>query len=89
MKGNIEEEVNAIKNQQGKDIWLYGGATLTSSLINLGLVDEMALAVHPVLLGAGKPLFQHLPQRIKLKLISSKEYPSGLVMLSYQFLKNT
>ena len=55
--GDIKTQVLRIKAEQGKDIWLFGGASLTTSLINLGLVDEIALAVHPVLLGGGKPLF--------------------------------
>ena len=86
VNGNLAEEVNKIKSQPGKDIWLYGGAALTSSLINMNLVDEMALAVHPVLLGAGKPLFENLSGRISLQLINSQTYPSGLVMLAYKFL---
>lgn len=87
VNGNLFEEVSKIKSQPGKDIWLYGGAALTSSLINLNLVDEMALAVHPILLSAGKPLFQNLPGRVPLKLINALTYPSGLVMLSYNFIK--
>jgi len=62
VNGNLIEEVKKIKSQPGKDIWLYGGASLTYSLINLDLVDEMALAVHPILLGAGKPLFENFPE---------------------------
>jgi len=83
IKGNIEEEVNKIKNQPGKDIWLFGGASLTTSLINAGLVDEMALAVHPIILGCGKPLFQNISKRKMLKLTESKTYPSGLIMITY------
>ena len=87
VNGNLAEEVNKIKSQPGKDIWLYGGAALTSSLMNLDLVDEMTLAVHPILLGAGKPLFENLPRRIALQLINALTYPSGLVMLSYNIVK--
>ena len=83
--GDLAKEVNKIKKEPGKDIWLFGGAALTSSFINLDLVDEMALAVHPVLLGAGKLLFQNIPGRVPLQLINSQTYPTGLVMLSYKF----
>ncbi len=83
VRGDIETRVKEIKQQPGKDIWLYGGASLTTQLINLNLVDEIMLAVHPILLGAGKPLFQDIAQRKMLRLIESKPYPSGLVMLSY------
>ncbi len=85
IKGDWTEQVRKIKNEPGKDIWLYGGSSLTSSFIEQGLIDEMALAVHPILLGAGKPLFQHITSRIPLQLINSEAYPSGLVMLSYKF----
>lgn len=87
INGDIGGEVNKIKKEPGKDIWLFGGSALTSSLIDLGLVDEMALAVHPIILGAGKPLFQNIPGRVSLKFIGSESYSSGLVMLSYQFIK--
>jgi dihydrofolate reductase len=82
--GRLVEEVSKIKSEPGKDIWLFGGAALTTSFINLGLIDEMALAVHPILLGSGKPLFQDIPGRIPLQLINTQAYPSGLVMLSYK-----
>ena len=83
VNGDPTREVNKIKNEQGKDIWLWGGAALSSSFINPGLVDEMTLAVHPFLLGAGKPLFQNIPGRVALQLIDTQTYPTGLVMLSY------
>jgi dihydrofolate reductase len=85
ISGDLTKQVSRIKKEPGKDIWLFGGAALTSSFIELGLVDEMTLAVHPVILGRGKPLFQNIPARINLKLTSSKTYPSGLIMLSYIF----
>lgn len=82
---DLAKKVNEIKNSPGKDIWLYGGASLTTALMNLDLIDKMALAVHPILLGSGKPLFQNIAERKKLELINSQTYPSGLVMLSYRF----
>ncbi len=81
--GDIKTEVSKIKKEKGKDIWLFGGAGLTTSLINLGLVDEISLAVHPILLGAGKPLFKDILQRIPLKLLETKTYSTGLVSLTY------
>lgn len=83
ISGDIQKQVEAIKNSEGKDIWLFGGASLTSSLMNLGLVDEIWLSVHPILLGAGKPLFTNIEKRIVLKLINSKTYSTGLVSLVY------
>ena len=83
VKGDLLSEVTKIKNLPGKDIWLFGGAELTSSLINLGLVDEIGLAVHPLILGSGKPLFNNIKNRIQLKLIDTKTYSTGLVYLTY------
>ena len=87
IKGDIKNEVERIKNEKGKDIWLFGGASLTTSLMNLGLVDELSLAVHPILLGGGKPLFSNIKDRIKLTLIDTKTYSTGLVSLTYDIRK--
>lgn len=83
ISGNIKKEVEKIKKQKGKDIWLFGGASLTTSLLNEGLVDEIGLAVHPILLGSGKPLFNNIKERIHLQLADTKTYSSGLVSLTY------
>lgn len=83
VKGDIAKQVAKIKKEEGKDIWLFGGAGLTSSLMNLKLVDEISLAVHPVILGGGQPLFNEITKRIKLKLIDTKTYDTGLVSLTY------
>lgn len=84
IKGDLEREVTAIKQQHGKDIWLFGGASLTASMLKSTLVDEMMLAVHPILLGKGKPLFSDIGKRITCKLVEAKSYPSGLVQLFYR-----
>lgn len=81
--GDWKTKVTELKNQPGKDFWLFGGADLTTSFINEGLVDALFLAVHPIILGAGKPLFQNVEDRINLTLIDSKTYSTGLVSLTY------
>jgi dihydrofolate reductase len=81
---NIVEEVAKIKKQKGKNIWLFGGASLITAFINLGLVDEIRMAVHPIILGAGKPLFIDIKERKKLKLLTTKVYSTGLVSLHYE-----
>ena len=81
---NSMEEARRIKEQPGKDIWLYGGAALTDALMQEGLVDELWLSVNPILLGAGTPLFRHQETRTKLKLLECKTYETGLVSLKYQ-----
>jgi len=83
VRGNGRDQVMALKQQPGKDIWLFGGANLTTWFLNEGLVDEMSLAVHPILLGAGKPLFQNVNGRKLFSLKDSKAYSSGLVILNY------
>ena len=80
---NVVEEVNHLKNKSGKDIWLYGGASLITTFINLGLIDEFRLSVHPVILGEGKPLFIDINQRVNLKVVSTRTFPSGVVQLIY------
>lgn len=87
ISGDIASEVNALKNQSGKDIWLWGGASLTTSFLNAGLIDEMILAVHPIVLGAGKPLFKDIDSRKHFILKSSQTYSSGLMMLAYEAKK--
>ncbi|MBT2689648.1 dihydrofolate reductase [Bacillus sp. ISL-47] len=79
----IVEEVNKLKNKPGKDIWLYGGASLITGFINLGLVDEFRLSVHPVILGEGKPLFHDIQTRLNLKLVNTRSFSSGVVQLIY------
>jgi dihydrofolate reductase len=81
--GDIDAEVRRIKSEPGKDIWLFGGASLTTSLMNGGHVDELSLAVHPIILGGGKPLFSELKDRVALTLLDTKVYETGLVMMSY------
>ena len=87
MKGDLKTEVEKIKKESGKDIWLFGGAGLTTSLLNLGLIEELSLAVHPVLLGGGKPLFIDVKSRIQLKHLDTKTYSTGLVILTYSLKK--
>lgn len=83
IKENIQHEVGKIKKEPGKDIWLYGGASLVTTFINLGLIDEYRLSVHPVVLGSGKPLFSDMNQRIELNLASIRKFASGVVQLCY------
>jgi dihydrofolate reductase len=87
VSGDIENQVSKIKQEEGKDIWLFGGASLTTSMMNLGMVDELQLAVHPIVLGKGTPLFRDLLNRFQLSLEDTKTYDSGLVILKYSVLK--
>lgn len=73
-----------LKAQPGKDIWLFGGGSLFRSLLDLGLVDTVEVAVIPILLGGGVPLLATPGARAKLKLVNSRTYPkTGTVGLEY------
>jgi len=84
IKGNLQQEVEKIKKEPGKDIWLYGGASLVTAFINLGLIDEYRLSIHPIVLGSGKPLFVDINHRIGLELVNIKKFSSGVVQLCYK-----
>jgi dihydrofolate reductase len=77
------EEIRRLKQQPGKDIYAVGGATLVSSLMNLGLIDEVRLLVNPVILGGGKALFKDVKDRHVLKLVQAKAFKSSKVSMSY------
>lgn len=80
---DIADKVAAIKQQGGKDIWLYGGANLIKTFIKLELIDVYKISVHPVALGSGKPLFEALTDRIALQLTDTRVFKSGVVELTY------
>ena len=80
----VPEAIERMKNEPGRDMLVYGSASLVRTLTNLGLIDEYQLLVHPVILGGGKPLFQDLKEQVKLKLVNTKTHPSGVVVLMYQ-----
>ncbi len=84
IRDGVEHSVRSIKADRGKNIWLFGGADLTRQLLDLGLVDEMQLAVHPLFLGSGTSLFSGIRNRIGLTLVDSKTYSTGLVQLFYK-----
>lgn len=80
----IPEAIRALRQQDGKDIWLYGGASLISTFIRLDLVDVYTISVHPVALGKGKPLFEALDHRLQLRCTGTRTFRSGVVELTYE-----
>jgi dihydrofolate reductase len=86
--GDLIEEVSKIKSQNGRDIIVYGGASFDSSLIKEKLIDEFYLFVNPIVMGSGKTIFRDLKEIQKLKLIDSKVFDCGLVLLHYEAKKN-
>jgi dihydrofolate reductase len=83
---DIEEEVLELKQQPGKDVFV-GSPGLIVSLTNLHLIDEYQLCVHPVIAGNGLPLFKNIHDSIDLKLLKTKTFGSGAVILYYEPIK--
>jgi dihydrofolate reductase len=78
-----EKTVADLRQEPGKDIWLFGGGTLFRSMLDLGLVDTVEVAIMPILLGGGIPLVPASPNRVMLELTSNRIYQSGIVSLEY------
>ena len=83
-KGNLAEEIAKLKNQDGKDILVYGGAGFVSSLIAGGHIDEFFFFVNPVLINKGMRIFDLLDSQQKLSLISVTPAESGVTVLRYK-----
>jgi dihydrofolate reductase len=83
VREDIAEEITKLKAQPGKDM-LIGGASIASSAMRLGLIDEYRLFVHPVVVGGGTPIFPALGDPIKLRLVETHTFGSGVVYLCYR-----
>jgi dihydrofolate reductase len=79
----IEKEVLELKQQQGKDI-LVGSRSLIIQLINLNLIDEFQICIHPMIEGKGLPLFDKINNRKIFKLLNTKTFGSGAIVLYYK-----
>ena len=77
------DEIAALKQQSGQAIYLMGGAQMTASLIDAGLVDELRLIVYPLIVGPGKPLFALTERRRELELRKAQQLPGGKLSLIY------
>jgi dihydrofolate reductase len=85
--GDLKDEITKLKNLDGGDIIVYGGASFDSSLIKEKLIDEFYLFVNPIVIGKGKTIFKNLEIQ-RLMLIESKVFDCGLVLLHYEINKN-
>jgi len=83
---DLPATVARLKRENAKDIFLFGSADLAASLIPHGLIDEFRIAVNPILLGGGSPLFKP-GERLKLKLLDAKTHSTGIVLLRYHQAK--
>jgi dihydrofolate reductase len=81
---NVAEEISELKGQPGKDIVISGSGALVRSLLAEGLIDELKLMIHPVVVGSGKRLFEPEGERTALELVDSKTFFTGVVYLTYR-----
>jgi len=80
---NLSDRISEIKQQAGEDILLFGSPTATHSLIKQNLIDGYWLFVNPIILGQGIPLFVDINDKIKLKLLTTRQFTSGVTELNY------
>ncbi len=83
LTGDLTDEIQKLKNQDGKVLVAHGGAHFAQSLVQTGLIDEFWLAIHPVAIGKGIGLFTEMKVPIYLKLIETKSFSSGTVAKLY------
>lgn len=84
VKDHVEEEINRLKQEQGKDMVILGSPRFAHYLMQLGLIDEYKITVSPVLIGSGLSLFQGIQEKTNLKLIENKTFASGAIGLHYK-----
>jgi len=87
INGNLKNEINNLKNQNGKDIIVYGGSSFVASLVKENLIDEYHLFINPIALGSGVPIFDKLEAWQQLKLKKSITCDCGIVILHYDLIK--
>lgn len=84
VKTDVAGEIAKLKQQSGKDLFLFGSADLATTLIKLGLIDEYRIILNPLVLGKGSPLFKGIDQPLTLKLIKTRTFQNGNILLYYQ-----
>ena len=83
IKDNFSAETSRLKQQPGKDMIIFGSSDLAVALIEYNLVDEFRIMVNPVVLGGGKTLFHGVQNKLELKLLKTRQFKSGNVLLYY------
>jgi dihydrofolate reductase len=84
IEGNVAEQLRRLKEEPGKDISITGSGTLVRSLLRDKVLDELRLLVHPIVVGAGKRLFEATGDRVALKLVDSRTFSTGVLYLTYE-----
>jgi dihydrofolate reductase len=80
---DVVDVVRRLKQEDGKDICVMGGGVLAKPLLEAGLIDEIGLTIHPVLLGSGIPLWYEMPRQIDLELLKCQQFSNGCVLVIY------
>ena len=84
VSGDLAEQVAALRAQPGRNIQVPGSPALVQSLLRAGLLDELSLMIQPIVLGAGQRLFGELPDRLRLRLVESTTFRTGVLSVTYQ-----
>ncbi len=84
IKGNVADELTKLKGQPGKNISITGSITLARSLLRDGVLDELVLLVHPIVVGKGLRLFEGMDDQLPLKLVHARTFTTGVLELTYQ-----
>lgn len=84
----IRPFVQRLRAQSGKNIWMMGGGEIIASFLDEGEIDEFSIHVIPILIGEGIPLIRPQHRSLPLKLLSTKKFPDGVVLLNYRVLKH-
>jgi dihydrofolate reductase len=87
VKDNIIEEMRNLKRQPGKDMTILGSGSIVTQFAEQGLIDEYQVLVNPVALGDGTPLFKGMKKRLNLKLLNTRTFRNGNVLLTYEPVK--
>jgi dihydrofolate reductase len=84
VKTNFAAEISKLKQQPGKDLIIFGSSDLAVTFLQAGLLDEIRVLVNPIALGSGKPLFKGLDRQLKLKLLKTRVFHNGNILLYYE-----
>lgn len=84
MKGDIVEQIISIKSREGKDLAILRSGSIVTQFSDAGLIDTYQIMIDPVALGGGTTLFEGLNQKLDLKLVDSRVFNSGVVLLIYE-----
>ena len=84
LRGDVITEVTELKQQEGRDLMIYGHGPLGQTLLEYGLLDEIRLSVHPIIVGTGTLFYRDAVKKTELDLVGSEPLPSGVIVLTYR-----